>query len=38
MLKQNNQNGFIPLMILLLTLVALVIWLVYERVAKAHGY
>lgn len=38
MQKQNNQNGFVPLMIVLLALVAMVIWLVYERVAKAHGY
>jgi len=38
MQKQNNQNGFVPLMIVLLVLVAMVIWLVYERVAKAHGY
>jgi len=38
MKNQNNQNGFIPLIITLLVVVGIVIWLVYERVSKAHGY
>jgi hypothetical protein len=37
MKNKNGQNGFIPLIIMMLVLVAAVIWLVYERVSKAHG-
>ena len=37
MQNKDQQNGFIPLMVLLIAVVAAVIWLIYERVAHAHG-
>jgi hypothetical protein len=37
MQNKDQQNGFIPLMIVLIAFVAAIIWLVYERVSKAHG-
>jgi F0F1-type ATP synthase membrane subunit b/b' len=36
MLKTNNQNGFIPMIIMLVLFVAAVVWFVYERVASSH--
>jgi hypothetical protein len=37
MQNKDSQNGFIPLMIVLVLAVAAIIWLVYEKVSKAHG-
>jgi len=37
MQNKDQQNGFIPLMILLVAFVAAIIWLVFEKVSKAHG-
>jgi hypothetical protein len=36
MKNQNKQNGFIPLMILLLLVVAAIIWFVFQRVSSAQ--
>jgi len=35
-MKNTNQKGFIPLIILLVVVVGVVIWFVYERVAQAQ--
>lgn len=37
MKNTKNQNGFIPMMIMLVLIVLAVIWFVYERVSKAHN-
>lgn len=35
-MKNTNQNGFIPMLIMLIIIVGAVVWLVYERVAQAQ--
>lgn len=37
MKNTKNQNGFIPMMIMLVLIVLAVIWFVYERVSNAHN-
>jgi hypothetical protein len=36
MLKTNSENGFIPMIVMLVLAVAVVLWFVYERVTSAH--
>ena len=35
-MKNTNQKGFIPMLILLVIVIGAVIWFVYERVAQAQ--
>jgi len=35
--KKIDQNGFIPMMIMLIVILALIVWFVYQRVNGANG-
>jgi len=35
-LKNKNQKGFIPMLIMIVLVLAVFVWLVYSRVSHAH--